>query len=242
MDMNRKRDIGDWVDERMSALTPEDNWQPNAATALTRFREVRRANSWTGRTLIWAAATIGVIVVFMVTLPSPQVLAHKCLECSVAVWQSLAAPYATQTIQPIANRKLAPDFQLAGADGKDIRLSELKGNVVLLNFWATWCEGCQVEIPWFVEFQKRYAGEGLAVIGLAMDDDGWKPVRPWIKEKNVNYSIVISKPEVAKQYGLKTMPLTVLIDRQGRIAATHCGIVNKAETENNISSLLKEAQ
>jgi peroxiredoxin len=192
--------------------------------------------------LIWAAATIAVLVVFMIVVPSPKVLAHKCLECSVAVWQSLAAPYATQTIQPASDRKPAPDFQLTGADGKDVRLSELKGQVVLLNFWATWCGGCQVEIPWFIEFQNRYAGEGLVVIGLSMDDDGWKSVRPWIKEKNVNYPIVISEPEVAKQYDLQTMPLTVLIDRQGRIATTHSGIVNKAETEANIEALLKQAK
>lgn len=240
MDTNKQKEISDWVDGRMSALTPEDNWQPNAAAGLARLRELRGAKNWTGRTLIWAAATIGVIAAFMITLPSPQVLAHKCVECSVAVWQSFASTYATQTLQPAANRQTAPDFQLAGADGKDVCLSGLKGKVVLVNFWATWCEGCQVEIPWFVEFQKRYGGDGLVVIGLSMDDDGWKSVRPWIKEKNVNYSIAISEPEVAKQYGLQTMPLTVLIDRQGKIAATHSGIVNKAETESNISALLKE--
>jgi peroxiredoxin len=203
---------------------------------------LQRANNWMGRTLIWAVATIGVVGAFMIALPSPQALAHKCVECSVAVWQSLAAPYAAETIQPMADRKPAPDFQLAGADGKDVRQSDLKGKVVLVNFWATWCEGCQVEIPWFIEFQKSYGHEGLAVIGLSMDDDGWKSVRPWIKDKNVNYTIAISEPEVAKQYGLQTMPLTVLIDRQGRIAATHSGIVNKAETESNIGALLKEPQ
>jgi peroxiredoxin len=238
MDSNKHKDIGEWVDERMSALAPEDSWQPDAAAGLARFRGVRPANNWAGKALIWAAATVVVIVVFMSALPSPKVLAHKCLECSVAVWQSLAAPYATQTILPESDRNAAPDFHLTGADGKVVRLSELKGKVVLLNFWATWCLGCQVEVPWFIEFQNRYASEGLVVIGLSMDDDGWKSVRPWIKEKNVNYPIVISEPEVAKQYALETMPLTVLIDRQGRIATTHSGIVNKAETENNIDALL----
>ena len=240
MDTNKQNDISNWVDERMSALTPDDNWQPNAAAGLVRWRELRSTRHWSARTLIWAAATIGILAAFMITLPSPQVLAHKCVECSVAVWESFASTYASQSLQPLANRKPAPDFQLAGADGKDVRLSDLKGKVVLVNFWATWCEGCQVEIPWFVEFQKRYGVDGLVVVGLSMDDDGWKSVRPWIKEKNVNYSIVISEPEVAKQYGLQTMPLTVLIDRQGKIAATHSGIVSKAETDNNINLLLKE--
>jgi peroxiredoxin len=241
MDTNKQRDISDWVDQRMSSLDPEDNWQPDAPAHLARFHALKTARNWTGRTLIWSAAVIGVFAVFMITLPSPQVLAHKCVECSVAVWQSFAATYATQTIKPMPNRKPAPDFQLTDADGKDVRLAELKGKVVLVNFWATWCEGCQVEIPWFVEFQKRYGGEGLVIVGMSMDDDGWKSVRPWIKENNVNYSIVMSKPELAKQYGLQTMPLTVLIDRKGRIAASHCGIVNKAETESNISALLKES-
>jgi len=130
---------------------------------------------------------------------------------------------------------------LKDANGRDVKLTDLKGKVVLVNFWATWCEGCQVEIPWFVEFQKEYQARGLVVIGISMDDDGWKSVRPWLKEKKVNYPIVIGNEGLGKQYGLDGMPLTALVDREGRIADVHPGLVDKAATQQKIRALLKES-
>src|SRR5438270_2690708 len=87
-----------------------------------------------------------------------------------------------------ALRKTAPDFTLSDATGASIRLSDYKGKVVLLDFWATWCHGCNIEIPWYMEFQQKYKDKGLSVIGVAMDDDGWKSVRPFSDEKKINYS------------------------------------------------------
>jgi cytochrome c biogenesis protein CcmG/thiol:disulfide interchange protein DsbE len=130
---------------------------------------------------------------------------------------------------------------LKDANGRDVKLIDLKEKVVLVNFWATWCEGCQVEIPWFVEFQKEYEARGLVVIGISMDDDGWKSVRPWLKEKNVNYPIVIGNEQLGKQYGLEGMPLTALVDREGRIADVHPGLVDKASTQQKIRALLQES-
>jgi len=87
---------------------------------------------------------------------------------SVAVWQSLLPPVPAQSdLKPPSERSLAPDFNLKDESGKDVKLSDLKGKVVLVNFWATWCEGCQVEVPWFVEFQKEYASRGLVVVGIS---------------------------------------------------------------------------
>jgi cytochrome c biogenesis protein CcmG/thiol:disulfide interchange protein DsbE len=137
-------------------------------------------------------------------------------------------------------RHAAPDFQLSDAGGKEIRLSELKGKVVLVNFWATWCHGCQLEIPWYIEFQKTYKERGLVVVGISMDEDGWKSVNPWIKEKKVNYPIVIGNDALGKQFGLDSMPLTVLVDRGGKIAETHSGVVDKEDTEKKIRMLLRE--
>ena len=137
-------------------------------------------------------------------------------------------------------RSPAPNFNLKDASGKDIKLADLKGKVVLVNFWATWCEGCQVEIPWFVEFHKQYASKGLVVVGISMDDDGWKSVKPWIQEKKVNYPIVLGNEGLGKQYGLVGMPLTALVDREGRIADVHNGIVDKTATQQKIGDLLQE--
>jgi cytochrome c biogenesis protein CcmG/thiol:disulfide interchange protein DsbE len=156
--------------------------------------------------------------------------------CVLALAATAQSPKTTNSS---TGRNPAPDFNLKDATGKDVTLADLKGKVVLVNFWATWCEGCQVEIPWFVEFQKEYAGRGLVVVGISMDDDGWKSVKPWIEKKKVNYPIVIGTEGLGKQYGLLSMPLTALVDREGKIADVHQGIVDKMATEQKIRDLLQ---
>jgi len=239
MDTNNSSRCDGWVDERLATLDPSAEWEPDVTAGLLRLRELRVRGSWISRRWMLAATgAIGVCVCLMV-LPSPKVLAHRCLECSVAVWQSLLPSAPTPSdLKAASERSLAPDFNLKDASGKDVKLADLKGKVVLVNFWATWCEGCQVEIPWFVEFQKEYASRGLVVVGISMDDDGWKSVKPWIQEKKVNYPIVIGNQGLGKQYGLIGMPLTALVDREGRIADVHNGIVDKTATEQKIRDLL----
>jgi cytochrome c biogenesis protein CcmG/thiol:disulfide interchange protein DsbE len=117
-------------------------------------------------------------------------------------------------------------------------LSAYKGKVVLLNFWATWCHGCQEEIPWFVQFESKYKQNGLAVIGVSMDDDGWKSVKPFLEEKKLNYTIVIGNEPLGKLYGLSAMPMTLLIDREGKIAASYSGVVDKEKCESDLQALL----
>ena len=133
----------------------------------------------------------------------------------------------------------APDFTLIDATGSPVKLSSLKGKVVLLDFWATWCTGCKVEIPWYMEFENKYGKEGLAAIGVSMDDDGWKSVKPFLQEHKLNYPVVIGTQEVVNEYGgLPSLPVTMLIDRQGKIAESHAGMVNKDEFEKKIRQLL----
>jgi len=158
---------------------------------------------------------------------------------SILLLALAATAQSPKTSKSSTGRSPAPNFNLKDASGKDFKLADLKGKVVLVNFWATWCEGCQVEIPWFVEFQKEYADRGLVVVGIAMDDD-WKSVKPWIEEKKVNYPIVIGNQELGKQYGLIGMPLTALVDREGRIVDVHNGIVDKTATEQRIKDLLQQ--
>ena len=158
---------------------------------------------------------------------------------SILLLALAATAQSPKTSKSSTGRSPAPNFNLKDASGKDVKLADLKGKVVLVNFWATWCEGCQVEIPWFVEFQREYADRGLAVVGIAMDDD-WKSVKPWIEEKKVNYPVVIGNQGLGKQYGLIGMPLTALVDREGRIADVHNGIVDKTATEQRIKDLLQQ--
>ena len=139
-----------------------------------------------------------------------------------------------------ASRKAASQFAKNDSKGAPIRLSDFKGKVVLLNFWATWCHGCQTEIPWFIDFQNQFKREGLAVVGASMDDDGWKSVTPFVAERKVNYAIIIGDEALGKLYDLGNMPRTVLIDREGRIAATYDGVVDRAKCEADIRALLRE--
>src|SRR5881394_1609605 len=89
--------------------------------------------------------------------------------------------------KPADSRKTAPDFSLEDSSGALIKLSGYKGRVVLLDFWATWCTGCKQEIPWYMEFQDKYKKDGLSAIGVSLDDDGWKSVKPFLQEHKINY-------------------------------------------------------
>lgn len=225
----------------MATLKADEVWEPNVTAAFARFKEKRAERNRALRRWGLAAGVAATAALGLMFLPPAQVMAHRCLECSIAVWESLSAGGAVQAnLKPQSERVTAPDFQLEDANGKIVKLSALKGKVVLVNFWATWCEGCQVEIPWFVEFAKKYEGKGLVVVGVSMDDDGWKSVKPWIREKKVNYTIVIGGQELGKKYGLDGMPLTALVGRDGKIADLHGGVVDKDATETKIRALLGE--
>jgi peroxiredoxin len=143
------------------------------------------------------------------------------------------------SMKEAGKRNPAPDFALRDIDGKTIRLSDFKGKVVLLDFWATWCGPCKIEIPWFIEFERKHKDKGFAVIGISMDEEGWDVVRPFLSRLNVNYRVVIGNDSTAQAYGgIDALPTTFLIDREGRIAATHQGLVGKRDFEDGIEQLL----
>jgi cytochrome c biogenesis protein CcmG/thiol:disulfide interchange protein DsbE len=139
-------------------------------------------------------------------------------------------------------RKAAPDFSLEDSQGKAIKLSDFRGKVVLVDFWATWCHGCQTEIPWFMEFQNKYGSKGLAVVGISMDDDGWKSVKPFLAERKINYTVVVGNQDLEKLYSVENPPVAVLVDREGRIAEAHEGVVERESFEKEIKSLLAEGR
>jgi len=141
-------------------------------------------------------------------------------------------------LKTMKNKQPETDFTLKDAQGRDVTLSNLKGKVVLLNFWATWCEGCRTEIPWLVEFEQKYRDKGLAVVGVSEDSDGWNFVNPYLKSAGVNYPVVVDDGTVANRYSLMNMPATYLIDRDGKVSAASVGIIDKAECEAEILRLL----
>lgn len=149
-----------------------------------------------------------------------------------------AQPAVRAILQPANQRRPAPEFALKDSAGRTIRLTKYRGKVVLLDFWATWCHGCKEEIPWFSEFERKYAAKGLRVVGVSLDEDGWKVVKPFIRSAQVPYRIILGDNATAKKYGIENMPDTFLIDRHGRIAATYAGLVDKDDVEANIRAML----
>lgn len=242
--MDRATDSVKWADQRMALLNPHETWNPDFATAHARLcREITGRQCNFSRIVGWSMvlATASLIVGLLLTsAPTPRVLAQRCIDCSIAVWQAIS-PTTVMPAQltPVNDRRPAQELALRDTNDTLIRISDLKGKVVIVNFWATWCGGCKVEIPWFVEFYERYKSRGLEVVGVSLDSDGWKSVRPFLKEKSIPYTIVIGNDTTANKFNVTAMPVTMLIDREGRVAATHTGVPAKSTYESDIQTLLK---
>jgi peroxiredoxin len=144
------------------------------------------------------------------------------------------------SVKPDNERKEAPEFTLKDADGKVVHLSDYRGKVVLLDFWATWCGPCKIEIPWFMDMQRKNKDRGFEVLGVSMDDEGWEVVKPFLADLQVNYRVVIGNDTTAQLYGgVDALPTTFLIDRGGKIAAVHVGLASKKDFEDGIEQLLQ---
>jgi cytochrome c biogenesis protein CcmG/thiol:disulfide interchange protein DsbE len=138
------------------------------------------------------------------------------------------------------DRKPAPDFALPNASGAIIHLSDSKGKVVLLDFWASWCGPCRTETPWLIALSEKYKSQGLAVLGVSMDDS-WTPVKPYVARASVPYTILLGNDSLTASFGkLDALPVAYFLDRQGRIAATHVGAGSLKQFEQIIRGLLIE--
>jgi len=133
----------------------------------------------------------------------------------------------------------APDFTLERLDGGSLKLSDLRGKAVLLNFWATWCGPCKIETPWLVELQNQYRSEGLQVLGVAMDDSGKDEITKFAKDMGVNYPVLLGKEAVGDEYGgVPALPETFFIGRDGKIVDRIIGLKGRAEIEDSIKKAL----
>jgi peroxiredoxin len=137
-------------------------------------------------------------------------------------------------------RQKAPNFSLQTQNGKVIELSKLKGKVVLVNFWATWCPPCRAEIPDFIEVYNMYKSKGFEIVGIALDEEGWSKVAPYIEKAKMNYPVVLGSAKVVQQYGgIEGIPTTFIIDKNGYIADSQVGLLSKELLEKALKSLLK---
>ena len=138
----------------------------------------------------------------------------------------------------------APDFALQSIEGKTVHLSDLRGKAVVVNFWATWCQPCKIEMPWFVELQKQYGPEGLQIVGISADEDTTpEELGKFTKELGINYPILIGKEEVEQAYGgIQFLPVTVFVDRDGKVVDKVFGLKGRGEIEDNIKKSLAQGQ
>jgi thiol-disulfide isomerase/thioredoxin len=177
----------------------------------------------------WLVVALGVGLVVAAFTPLPERMARWVSGDSVSA----------QGCSPDAP-KANLNFTLKDMNGKDLKLADLAGKVVLLNFWATWCGPCRLEIPWLVELQEKYRDKGFHVVGISVDDPP-EALPPFAKEFKINYSLVVGldRDDVQNAFGpIFAVPITVLIGRNGKVCVKHIGPVTKEQFESEIKSLL----
>lgn len=182
---------------------------------------------WSNVKIFWAPVVIGALLV-------PAGFAQRDVRA---------------VLVPVASRKAAPGFRLISDTGKSMQNSDYLGKVILLNFWATDCGGCVLEIPSFIEIEKDFGGKGFTAVGISMDisyedlkdaDEAWKRVRPFAQSHKMNYPILMGDKLIEGAYNVDEYPATYLIDKKGRVAARYVGIIDKADVEANVKRLLVE--
>jgi cytochrome c biogenesis protein CcmG/thiol:disulfide interchange protein DsbE len=155
---------------------------------------------------------------------------------SVLVFVFSAGTVVAEPLDPGAQ---APAWKLQDLDGKTVQLSDFKGKVVVLDFWATWCPPCREEIPDFIALQKQYKNKGLVVVGVSLDQGGPGVVSSFAKTEGMNYPVVMGNDDVATQYGdIQAIPTTFVIDRSGKVVAKHVGGTDKDTFEGEIKKAL----
>ncbi len=151
-----------------------------------------------------------------------------------------SAPVRAAVAAPASALASAPAWTLKDLDGKPVSLSQFKGKVVILDFWATWCPPCRTEIPGYIALQKKYADDGLVVIGVSVDTDGTAPVKKFIKDFGINYMVVMADDSIQDAYGpILGYPTTFIIDRDGHIRDKKLGRMPAAQYEQKVLAVLR---
>jgi len=179
-------------------------------------------------TIRWSLATVSAVALALLTLN--------------------ADPFSSTPIEafnagggcPAAAKPANFNFTLNDISNKPVKLSAFKGKVILMDFWATWCGPCKIEIPWFMEFQEKYGKNGLQVLGVSVDDTLAK-LKPYVTAKKMNYVILqaLDHDDMQDAYGpMLGIPTTLLISRDGNVCSRHTGLTGKDIFEREIKALL----
>ena len=151
---------------------------------------------------------------------------------------ALALLLSTASVQAQVGKQ-APAFSLKDKDGNTWSAEGLKGKVVVLNFWATWCPPCRAEIPAFKTVYDKYREKGVEILGVSLDHKGWDVIRPFLKQHEINYPVVLGGAEIARDYGnIRSTPTTVIIDREGKVIDSHVGAMSEEQLVKLFEKLL----
>lgn len=176
---------------------------------------------------------------------NPLVLFFIAAIVAAMLFAGIRATRNNRATTPVAGQligNVAPDFQLQTLDGKSMKLSDLRGKAVLLNFWATYCGPCKVEMPWFVELQKEYGPQGFQIIGVANDDASNEEIAKFAKEMGINYPILIGKDAVSDTYKISVLPTSFFVDRDGKLIAREFGLQSRSVFVDHIKKALSQGQ
>jgi thiol-disulfide isomerase/thioredoxin len=184
--------------------------------------------------LRWAIAGTAALALAVLTLPTGLTPSHAHAHGATG-GEMLLAPACDAEARPADY-----DFTMEDMDGNDVEFASLKGKVVLLNFWATWCGPCKIEIPWFVEFAEQYKDDGLVVVGVSLDDTADK-IKEFSAQYDVTYPMLVGlgREDFQESYGpIWGIPMTFFVDREGTLCRTHAGIATREDFEKDITDLL----
>ena len=133
---------------------------------------------------------------------------------------------------------MAADFTLPDLSGKNVQLSDMKGKVVLLEFWATWCPPCRASIPGMEKIHETYKDRGVVVLAVSMDEGGWDAVQSFVKDYGIQYTVLKGNEDVAVKYQVRTIPMLLVLDKQGKVSKRYLGFGNDEELERDIKAIL----
>ncbi len=157
------------------------------------------------------------------------------------IWALMPARRAGASVRPAAARdKKMPDFSLPELGGGSWKLSDHRGQVVLVNFWATWCPPCRAEIPGLIETSRTLEGKPFAIAGIAMDDGGMPAVKPFASEHRIPYPILMPDAAFSLADAIDSLPTSFLVDKQGRIAKVYVGQIDEDVLMSDVRTLLRE--
>lgn len=217
-----------------SVLTPEGAASPVNNVTCTACGTTLQASDFAGAGMLPPASAQG--------SRNPLALVVVAVVAAAMLYFGMHMAHRTGTASAsslLTKSSEAPDFTLESLDGKSMRLSDLRGKAVLLNFWATWCGPCKIETPWLVELQNQYGHDGLQVVGVEMGDDGKDEITKFMKDMGMNYPVLIGKEAVGEAYGgVPALPETFFIGRDGKIVDKIIGLKGRSEIEDSIKKAL----